>query len=493
MSIWAPQNTGVTGGRRIARQAHLEEEASRANTENTRAVTQGQKIQNKTKQEEFFDWMDAAEERRVNRQVNVDRGQRELDNKEILDETFEEKAALDLENIESQRRMLPHQEQGALDTAAQASFDQKMNNVTRAYHYFGEAIDGNPENAPAAYQQARQVIIESFPDPLEGEAWLESHGIGAEFSPDAINAFSGLSTAAIYDAVHSREMNLQNLKLLTAAAGKTTSTKDLRADPMTKENRANLGSFLNGYLRDGSFGGFQGALDEGVYTGAKGTVVDTIALFAEGADAANISGDASVTRREYLRVSADVMNAGIDSFRKEGWFMGTANTGDEFDAEGFLNVAHAAMGTAIVKYETLKAFDPELDFYSYWQQVAPGILKDLEKDDTYTNPQEGNSGTPPPPGGTHGAGTDGLTAPAPTDAKAIDTRLKEIEKILNDMTPSQRRKLDAKKLMGERKRLRKEKAAAKKKASIPAGEIVSDIFGITYGNTGSQDTDVEGL
>jgi hypothetical protein len=490
-SIFAPEGYrgAASGGAQQAKEDRLDNKEQSVEIE-------GKEIANSQSQAEFFDYLDATEARVSERKAQM------AQDKTTINTQATDEAAINKQNELAQKRaeaaiaLVPAQKQNELDTIHRAMDDRTFDQVTRVYAQFQEGIKAGHDPA-ALYDQSRKALMASFVDKAKGEEFMKRYGIGPKFNEQAVNSLSSLSSYALHNAATTREEHLldQEWKHRAEVArinarSSGSSPEDLTTKAMSADERRALGNMYSAYIKD--FEDFQGGIaEDGTRTGEQGAIVDTVSMWSANAQRDQILGDDGVTPYDYQRIAGDIINMGRTDYSDEGWFMGTANSGDDFKGFAFMNAADTAMAQLEILREEADRLGQPIDLYALWKVKAPAIMASMAA----AHRQKAGKGQKVPTGSPSATDTPAVTANANTgdaqpdpNAKPVDTqaadkkisvkaaniRLAEIRNALARMPVKDKRGPKGQALIQERKRL---------KNRISVGSITSEYLGITFGDT----------
>lgn len=442
--------TGFLGGMRQAEDAALNREEKQVDI--------------RSKQAEFFDYMDAAEERSVARQTAIaeDRARQEILPSEteltigtneagtelLPSATSAQKSSNELarQTAEANKTLVDPKRRQALQQIHTQMSDQQFDDVTRAYKTVQEGMAAGRDPAEL-YDMARRAIISAGSDPQATQAWLNENGIGDNFDKNAFNALTALSTFGLHDAATTRQEHLLDVEWAARvqvarqnASGKPTDTRIKRA---TTDEKMALGNTLSTYVP--AFDGLQGTLDTEakMWTGDKGAAVEAVSSVGKVATVKQILGDPNITDVEVEWIAADMMNFMANDITKDGILWGFRSGGDDFDSAKYI---HSAT-TGLALLETMRTL-PQSEgqpIMAVWRKYQNAIMQQIKNAQveaqatgnipsdqsqqkqpvstpTVTSPQEDLSGTP----------TESL------DSGAITAKINEVNKQIRALSESEK-------------------------------------------------------
>lgn len=478
----------------------------------------------RTKQAEFFDYLDAAESRKEARATSIAQNRslrRRLPSDEErfietakteTEQTLADRSLVDTETLTRKKEEETKQQQQdnqlqreknastLIDMehninrqrAHQAMTDMQYDVVNRAYHLFDEGIQAG-HKPEVLYASAYEMIMSASADQEATKQWLRDQGITDTPDEKSINAMAKLASWGVHDSATTRAEHLLEIEWdfkikqqLAKASGEDPA--DLQYKPPTEGEITSLGFQMQGALE--AFSGLQGAYDDdnNRYTGQKRVASETVGHWAAQAKMDQIQG-ARIAPAHLEQMAVDILKFGQQDMFEDGLMWGWSNGGDDFDGAAFKTQADAALSMMQNYIRGNPNFTPQtLDFAQEWKANKMRIMTSLR------NSQKSATPTPDPKTNTstNAADQTGSNAGSSTAAPAKQTpaqlavEIDNLTKQIKGTRGSERRELVA-----ERTRLTKLKK--KTKDSKAVGNIISNTLGITYGNTGSKETDVEGL
>jgi hypothetical protein len=333
----------------------------------------------------------------------------------------------------------------ALNTIHNNMNNQRYDQVTRAYKFFDEGVAAG-RDPRELYIMARKELVNTA-DPVRANRWLESQGITEQPSEDAINKMAALATYGLHDAPTSRQEHLLEVEWsyrqrVAAAEARAKGPEDLRTKYPDANEIKNLGNMLSGYIQD--FDDFQGGVDDaGNHVGERGKIVSTIANWSTLAQRNQILGDPGVTPVDYQRIGADIINFARQDLTEEGWFFGTANTGDTFHGHDFMNAADTAMGILEVERAAMAARGVNMSIYDIWKQKSPQIMARIKNTHVAMGQQGYTAGGTQSDSGAGSAAENVAQSPQDTQEKPATpaksmSRRQEINKQIAGMSVSEK-------------------------------------------------------
>jgi len=444
--------TGAMAGSEAAtdvrRQRAVEDQALERAKLDYRGAELGQKGQEQTQtiqQAKYEDWLRGEELRRESRAAGIEQAKAVQATEETVGRAVVERAKTEIEQEKLNRQKQQLTFQTEVDMLHQGMDDRRYDQVTRAYQFFLDGVKaGHPPEE--LYKLAYKELLGGA-DPVKNARWLESRGLTAQPTPEAINTMAGLSSYGMLNPRTTREAYLLDRewalrKAVAQAKARATGT-DMRYDLPSNDEIKHIGNMLSGSIT--KFDEFEGGVDDaGNYTGERGKIVSTIANWSALGQMNNLVGDVNVTPIDYQRIGSDIVNYAKEDISEEGWFFGTNNTGDSFNGSAFMNTADTAMGI-LDTMRARKAAETGVDtpVYQLWKEHGQQIMG-LIKQSNQRLGEENLTASPPAATGPR-TGSDAGSAesavdqdnegsstnPATATKQTASQRRQEINKIIS--------------------------------------------------------------
>lgn len=343
--------SGALGGSSYAREEQLQTEERR--TELNR------------KQAEFHEWLDAAESRAVarERQMTEDRAIME----EQPSKTQANIATNELTEVQADadREFTPMAQERRIRQYKREMPREALDDIGGVWSAARHQLAHPKANKKAIYKQARQALLELSGDPEGASPFLDSIGIGEEYSDKALHALEMFGSVGIHDIKTSRAEHLMaheySLKIREAMASR--KAPDLTTGE-TKQTTVNqIGDILS---EEDWFSNLEGKKqDDGTYSGAQGAVAAAIATRANASRSLYLKQGIAITPEDTAGILMEMVSTMPELFV-------TDDAGyNSFNAVPF----QAVSGTVIGQVADIMMTDPTApSFMDTWTDNKRWIL-----------------------------------------------------------------------------------------------------------------------
>lgn len=347
--------------------------------ESTRRTRRDSDLTFKTKQAEFFDYIDGIEDRQQARKTNiaVNKATEEVLPSKTTKLIEENKTGT--KQTQSNRRLIPANEAEHIQNQHVKMTKERYDNVARQYSAFQEAQRTGGDVA-TSYKRARQMLIDGDPNPARAEAYFNKLGMTAEATPQALQAMEQVATLGMHDAVTTRKEHLLHVEMGYRAAiaqSKARQGKDV-SNALNKDYLELLGEHASSRVK--GFDDLEGEFDaeRGVWTKDKGAMIQATAKVAQNATALQILSDTNTTPQMVEEMGFDLVSAFNSEFIDRDISSTLGMSSDDFNSATFSDMMYDAY--AQVEARRRSSPDPDKTFFQVWQENKATIIDQYKQD-----------------------------------------------------------------------------------------------------------------